>query len=170
MFHDLTFENFQQLTVAGVVNGSAYALVGVAFGLILGVTGRFHFAFTFTYTIAAYAAAVAGESWGMPFWTALILGGAVAAVFGVLAERFVYRPLALRAEAYALLIIFVASLGLSIIGRNAIGLIWINSASKQISGFENRGYNLGQITVTKLNVLTSPDWGAPSEPFAPTQR
>jgi branched-chain amino acid transport system permease protein len=154
MFHDLTLDNFLQLTVAGVVNGSAYALVGVAFGLILGVTGRFHFAFTFTYTISAYMAAVVGESWGLPFWAALIFGALVGVVFGVLFERVIYRPLAARAGAYSLLVIFVASLGLAIIGRNAIGLIWLNSASKQISGFDNLGYNVGVVTLTKLNILS----------------
>jgi branched-chain amino acid transport system permease protein len=154
MFHDLTLDNFLQLSVAGVVNGSAYALVGVGFGLILGVTGRFHFAFTFTYTISAYIAAAVGESWGMPLWAAALMGAVVGAVFGVLFERFVYRPLAVRAGAYALLVIFVASLGLAIIGRNVIGLIWIDSASKQISGFDNRGYNVGAVTLTKLNIIS----------------
>lgn len=153
MFRDLTLDNFLQLSVAGVVNGSAYALVGVGFSLILGVTGRFHFAFTFTYTISAYIAAAVGESWGLPFWAAVILGALVGAVFGVLFERLVYRPLAAQAGAYALLVIFVASLGLAIIGRNVIALIWINTASKQISGFDNLGYNIGTITVTKLNIV-----------------
>jgi len=154
MFHDLTVDNFLQLTIAGVVNGSAYALVGAGFGLILGVTGRFHFAFTFTYTIAAYIAAEVGVSWGMPFWAAVIFGALVAMVFGVLFERLIYRPLAAQAGPYALLVIFVASLGLAIIGRNVIGLIWINSASQQISGFSNLGYNYGPVTVTKLNFIT----------------
>lgn len=150
---DLTLDNFLQLTVAGVVNGSAYALLGVAFGLILSVTGRFHFAFTFTYTISAYIASEVGTSWGLPFWLALILGALVGAVFGVLFERLVYRPLAEKSGVYALLVIFVASLGLAIMGRNAIGLVWIDSASKQISGFANKGYNIGTVTVTKLAIL-----------------
>lgn len=149
----LTLDNFLQLTVAGVVSGSAYALLGVAFGLILSVTGRFHFAFTFTYTISAYVAADVGARWGLPFWLALLLGALVGAVFGVAIERFVYRPLAVKSGVYALLVIFVASLGLAIIGRNAIALVWINSASEQISGFSNVGYNIGPVTVTKLGII-----------------
>ncbi len=133
--------------------GSAYALIGVAFGLILSVTGRFHFAFTFTYTISAYIAAQTGESWGLPFWAALIVGALVGGVFGVLAERLVYRPLAVKSGAYALLVIFVASLGLAIAGRNLIALYWIDSASKQILGFSNAGYDIGPITLTKLGII-----------------
>ena len=150
---DLTLNNFLQLTVAGVVSGSAYALLGVAFGLILSVTGRFHFAFTFTYTISAYIAAQVGETYGWPLWLALLAGALVGAVFGVLFERMVYRPLADKSGVYALLVIFVASLGLAIIGRNLIGLLWIDSASKQISGFSNAGYNLGPTTFTKLGII-----------------
>ena len=142
-----------QLTVSGIVAGSAYALIGVAFGLILSVTGRFHFAFTFTYTISAYIASQVGESWGLPFWASLVVGALVGAVFGVLAERLVYRPLAAKSGAYALLVIFVASLGLAIMGRNLIALYWIDSASRQITGFTNAGYNIGPVTLTKLGIL-----------------
>ncbi len=149
----LTLDNFLQLTVAGVVAGSGYALIGVAFGLILSVTGRFHFAFTFTYTISAYIASQVGESYGLPFWLSLIVGALVGGFFGVAAEALVYRPLAKKSGAYALLVIFVASLGLAIMGRNLIALIWIESASKQITGFANVGYNIGPITLTKLGIL-----------------
>jgi branched-chain amino acid transport system permease protein len=150
---DLTLDNFLQLTVAGIVSGSAYALLGVAFGLILSVTGRFHFAFTFTYTISAYIAAEVGQQYGLPLWLALIVGALVGAVFGVLFERVVYRPLAEKSGAYALLVIFVASLGLAIIGRNLIALVWIDTASLQITGFTNAGYNIGPVTLTKLGIV-----------------
>ena len=149
----VTLDNFLQLTVAGVVAGSAYALMGVAFGLILSVTGRFHFAFTFTYTISAYLASQVGESYGLPFWLSLIVGAVAGAVFGVAIERFVYRPLAAKSGVYALLVIFVASLGLAIMGRNLIALAWIDSASKQITGFTNAGYNIGPVTLTKLGII-----------------
>ena len=149
----LTLDNFLQLTVAGVVAGSAYALIGVAFGLILSVTGRFHFAFTFTYTISAYLASEVGESYGLPFWLSLVVGALVGAVFGVLIERFAYRQLAEKSGAYALLVIFVASLGIAITGRNLIALVWIDSASKQITGFTNAGYDVGPITLTKLGIV-----------------
>ena len=148
-----TLNEFLQFTVAGVISGSAYALIGAAFGLILSVTGRFHFAFTFTYTISAYAASQVGESFGWPFWLSLVFGAVVGAVFGVLAERLVYRPLAEKSGAYALLVIFVASLGLAIIGRNMISLVWIDSASRQITGFTNEGYSIGSTTLTKLGLV-----------------
>ena len=119
--------------MTGVINGAAYGLLGVGFALILGVTGRFHFAYSFTYALAAY----------MVFWWSDRVGVRLLArrpcsaspsptVVGVGIERFVYRPIAGRAGATALLAIFVASLGIAIAGQNLISLVF-SSASQQIS-------------------------------------
>jgi branched-chain amino acid transport system permease protein len=148
----LTGAEAAQLTVNGLVNGSAYGLLGVGFGSILGVTGRFHFAFTVTYALSAYIAAEVSTSWGAPFWLALIIGAVVGAVLGMVMEALIYRQLAKKAGAYALLVIFVASLGMSIAGENIISLIWISSASKQISGFNLKGINIGSVTITNLAI------------------
>ncbi len=121
----------------------------------MSVTGRFHIAFTFSYTLAAYIAAEVGERFGLAFWPAMLAGALAAALSGVLMERFVYRLLAGKAGASALLMIFVAALGLSIVGRNAIALVWFTSNSKQISGFTNSGINIGSVTVTLLGLLTA---------------
>lgn len=149
---EFTLDNFLQLTVNGFINGTKYGLLGLAFGLILGVTGRFHFAFTFTYAISAYIASVATLGWGVPYWPSMAVGALVGVLCGLIMEYFVYRPLAKRAGAYALLTIFVASLGLAIIGRNVISLYWISSASRQIGGFTNKGVNLDPITLSTLNI------------------
>jgi branched-subunit amino acid ABC-type transport system permease component len=60
----LTLNNFEQLLVNGAITGTAYGLLGVAFGMILGVTGRFHFAFAFTYAVSAYVAVAVGQAAG----------------------------------------------------------------------------------------------------------
>ena len=78
-----TFETFRQLTVDGFFRGCSYGLLGVGFALILGVTGRFHFAYGFTYTLAAYLAftfTFRCGSW--PFWPSAILGVLLSAVVG----------------------------------------------------------------------------------------
>jgi branched-chain amino acid transport system permease protein len=148
----LSMAEFLQLSVNGLINGTAYGLLGVAFGSILGVTGRFHFAFTVTYALSAYIAAQVGQSWGMPFWAALLLGAAAGAVLGMALEWVLYQRLARKAGVYALLIIFVASLGLSIMGVNLISLVWIKSASKQIQGFNIKAINVGSTTFTNLQL------------------
>lgn len=152
MHVDLTVENFLQLLVNGVINGSSIALVGVAFGLILGVTGRFHFAFAFTYAAAAYIAAEVGLSFNAPFWAAIIIGGLASAAFGVLMEALIYRPLATKAGAYALLTIFVSSLGLAIAGENLLSIIFHRSPSESISGVTISGISVGDVDFTSLDV------------------
>ena len=70
----LTFETFRQLTVDGFFRGCGFGLLGVGFALILGVTGRFHFAYGFTYTLAAYLAFTFTFRVDWPFWPSAVLG------------------------------------------------------------------------------------------------
>ena len=109
-------DNFLQLLVNGIFNGTAYALIGVGFNIILSVSGRFHIAYAMTYTLAAYVAAWVGFSYHFPFWLALLAGALAAAIAGVIMERLIYLPLSLRALSAGsdpLLVMFVASLGLT---------------------------------------------------------
>jgi len=152
---NLTLGNVLQVLANGIFNGTAYALIGVAFGLILSVSGRFHIAFAVTYTLAAYVAAAIGFFLHLPFWLALLGGALAASLAGVLMERLVYLPLSLRAVGAGsdpLLVMFVASLGLSVIGRNAIALSTLSASSVNIVGFDNRGLNVGPVTITTLNI------------------
>jgi branched-subunit amino acid ABC-type transport system permease component len=125
----LNTETVAQLTANGIFRGAAYGALGVGFALILGVTGRFHFAYSFTYTLAAYMAyTFHARGARIPFWPAALMGVLVATLAGVLIERFIYRPIAARAGATALLAVFVASLGLGIAGENVIRLLWSSSS------------------------------------------
>ncbi len=120
----LTFDTFRQLTVDGFFRGCSLGLLGVGFALILGVTGRFHFAYGFTYTLAAYLAFTFTFRVDWPFWPSALLGVLLAAALGGLIEAKVYRPLAANAGPTALLAVFVAALGIGIAGDNLIRLLW----------------------------------------------
>src|SRR5262249_31992304 len=90
-----------------------------------GVTGRFHFAYSFTYTLAAYMMfTLKDRGFTVPFWVAAILGVLIATAAGAGTEVFIYRPLAKRAGATALLAIFVASLGIGQAGSSLISLFY----------------------------------------------
>ncbi len=120
----VTFDTVRQLIASGIVNGASYGILGVAFALILGVTGRFHYAFGILYTLAAFFAFTFFDRVGWPFWPSAIIGILIPAAMGVGIEAFVYRPLAAKAGSNALLAIFVASLGLGIAGSNLIQIFW----------------------------------------------
>jgi len=113
-----------QLMVNGIVNGAGYGLLGAAFAIILGTTGRFHFALSLNYTLAAFLAAVIIADAGLPFAPAVAIGLLIAVVTSVLCEAAIYRPLARRAGVSTLLSVFVASLGIVIAGQNALQLQW----------------------------------------------
>src|SRR5262245_58963116 len=104
----VTLETFKQLTASGIINGASYGLLGVGFALILGVTGRFHFAFGFFYALTCYFLYTLSEQWGWPFWPSAAIALVGVTILGMANEAFIYRPLAARAGATALLAIFVA--------------------------------------------------------------
>ena len=143
-----------QVTVNGLINGSTYALLGVAFNLIIGVTGRFHVAFAMTYALAAFVAAWLGMFFGVPFWIALVVGALAAAIVGGFIDRFIYWPILLKTGEIGLLMVFVASLGVSIVGRNAIALTTLQNSATVVNGFPNSGINLGPVTISTLNIAT----------------
>jgi branched-chain amino acid transport system permease protein len=151
LFAVLDVETVKQLTVDGFFRGCSYGLLGAGFALILGVTGRFHFAYAFTYTFAVYMAYQFTFPMGLPFWPSAILGVLVSAVVGVLIARIVYRPLAVNAGANALLAIFVASLGLGIAGENFIRLYW-GSETQAYYGPDKVAYTVWGTTFINFDV------------------
>jgi branched-subunit amino acid ABC-type transport system permease component len=131
-----TTANLEQQLASGLVSGTGYALVAVGFGLIITVTGRFHIAYGVTYALSAFIAGQASLSWGLPFPAALVLGVVAAALVAAVMESVVYWPLNRRLGAAALMTIFIASLGLSTAGENAIALLWNGAGgSVNIQGF-----------------------------------
>jgi branched-subunit amino acid ABC-type transport system permease component len=138
----LDLRTFVQLTANGIINGAAYGLLGVGFALILGVTGRFHFAFGFTYTLSAYMIFTAHERWGVPLWPAVVIGLLIVTLVGMGMEAGIYRQLAKQAGANALLAIFVASLGLGIAGENFVRLFY-GSDSKALTGLTQKPITVG---------------------------
>ena len=149
----VTAETFRQLTADGFFRGCSFGLLGVGFAMILGVTGRFHFAYGFTYTLAVYLAFTftfrgpfaPGGSFPTPsnvhFWLAAIAAVLLTGLLGAGIERAVYRPLAQNAGANALLAVFVAALGLGIAGDNFVSLFW-GSQSQAYFGPAQKAYTV----------------------------
>ena len=146
------FDSVLQVTANGLINGSTYALLGLAFSLIIGVTGRFHIAFAATYTLAAFVAAWLTGLLGVPFWIALVAGALAAAIVGAAIDRFVYLPILVRTGVNGLFMVFVASLGVSIVLRNAIALTTLENAATVVNGFNNVGIDLGPVKISTLGV------------------
>jgi len=157
-------EIFAQLTANGIFRGASYGLIGAGFALILGVTGRFHFAYGFTYTLAAYLAYTlhfrgtpfGPFSNGFPFIISGIIAVLFVAMIGMGIEKFIYRPIVKRAGATALLAVFVAALGIGISGQSLVALLW----GQQSQGFYDQGgivkkdaWGIWKVTFENLDVF-----------------
>jgi branched-chain amino acid transport system permease protein len=150
----MTTSDFLQALVTAVVTGSLFALLGTGFGLILGVTGRFHFAYATTFVWSVYLAVAAVDA-GVPLYLGILLGILAAVAMGVLMEWFLYRPLVERSPQTALLGVFVTSLGLVVAGENIIRLIWPGGGRTLSPGFTVKRISLGgDIGLTSLDAVT----------------
>jgi branched-chain amino acid transport system permease protein len=146
-------QQIEQLAAAGAVNGSLYGLLGAGFGLILGVTGRFHYAFGLVFTVAAYVASTLEHPAGWPVVPAVAAGLCAAMAAGVAIERWIYRPLAAAAGSLSLLTVFISSLGVAIAGVNLITLAF-TAFSRSIEILPVEPIAVGGATITTLEFVT----------------
>jgi branched-subunit amino acid ABC-type transport system permease component len=147
---------FIQYCVNGFINGSAYGLIGLSFGLVVAVTGRFHFAWATAYAIAGFLTAYIVNTTSIPIVPAIVIGLFAACVFNILSEVLVYRPVAARAGSNALLAIFVASFGLTIAIPNLI--TWIvgtqAAAGENLNWISSAVHTIGKVTFTTLELVS----------------
>ena len=146
---------FIQYCVDGFINGSSYGLIGISFGLIVVVTGRFHFAWATSYAIAGFFAAYIADTTSIPVVPAILIGIAGAVVFNIGCEVAVYRPVERRAGDNSLLAIFVASFGLTIAVPNLI--TWIvgstPASGENLNWISSATHSIGGVTFTTLEVV-----------------
>jgi branched-chain amino acid transport system permease protein len=151
-----SISGFVQYLVDGFINGSSYGLVGLSFGLVVAVTGRFHFAWATAYAVVGFFAAYIANHTGVPVVPAIIIALVGGALFNILVETLIYRPVARRAAAQALLAIFVASFGVTIAVPNLIA--WIvgtgSAGGESLNWISSRALHVGKITFTVLDVIT----------------
>jgi branched-chain amino acid transport system permease protein len=156
MFVLASFSGFIQYVVDGFINGSAYGLLGLSFGLVVAVTGRFHFAWATTYAIVGFFTAYIVNHTGLPVVPAILIAMLGAALFNCFAEVAVYRPVAWRAGAQALLAIFVASFGLTIAVPALI--TWIvgteSGGGETLTWLSNRPLHVSSIAFTVLDLIS----------------
>ena len=143
---------FLQTVVNGIINGSLIALLTLGFGLIVGTTGRFHWAMSMSLMyggLVTSLVSVAGMS-GALFPVAVIVGLAAAALLGVGIEVLAYKPLVSRAVGPSFLAVFLTSLGIAIIGENVARML-VGSAGNNIEvGAQNQTVSVGSVSLSSF--------------------
>jgi branched-chain amino acid transport system permease protein len=149
----VNLHEFEQLVASGIIQGSMFGLLGAGFGLIFGITGRFHFAYSSSYALAAYLA-IELQLWGAPLGAA-IAGGIVAGILlGMVIERWIYQPMADRLGPASPFTIFVASLGITIVVANGINLIW-GGEGQALNGIPQNPIRFGGVSFTSLDLAAA---------------
>lgn len=141
-----------QLIVTGIVTGALYSMLGLGFGLIYGVTRVFHFAYVISFALAGYVSYWFVRELGWPLLAAVIPGALAAVALGVVSEVGVYRRM--RGKEGSLKVIMIASLGLFVIGQNALQLLFGPSALTYFPGEFLEPTIVGPVVFNARDVLT----------------
>jgi branched-chain amino acid transport system permease protein len=84
----------EQIFVNGVLAGLIYVIMALGFTLVFGIMRIVNFAHGEFYMVGAMTIVVLFGMLGWPFFLAVLAGGIVAALLGVLMERVLIRPIA----------------------------------------------------------------------------
>jgi branched-chain amino acid transport system permease protein len=139
------------LLVQGLIAGSTYALLGVAFQIVYSTTRIFHLAQSLVYTGAAYGATITVARLHSPLWLGFMVGLVTGIAVGIIVELGVYRTLRLRKA--SLLVLFLASLGVSTAGAFLVQII-MGPYQQVFEGFPIVTWYLGTAPITALQVTS----------------
>ena len=113
---------FWQLLANGLVTGSVYAIAAVGVSLVYGILRLVNFAYGDMMAFGAYIAYFANTTLDLPMVAAAVVAMIGAAVLSVALDVVLWRPLRLRRAGFMGL--FLASIGVALVLRQAILLIW----------------------------------------------
>ena len=108
-----------QIVIGGIAQGCIYGLIALGVVLIYKATETVSFAQGELMMLGAFIGLVIMTSLGGPFWLALVVAVAAMAVFGVVLERLVIRPI-LGQPAFSVVML---TLGVGYVARGAITMV-----------------------------------------------
>jgi branched-chain amino acid transport system permease protein len=110
---------FAQLVISGISQGCIYGLIALGFVLIYKATETVSFAQGELMMLGAFAGLASMTFLGFPFWLAVVCAIAGMALFGVLLERVVIRPI-LGQPAFSIVML---TIGIGYVARGLITMI-----------------------------------------------
>jgi branched-chain amino acid transport system permease protein len=110
---------FVQLVISGISQGCIYGLIALGFVLIYKATETVSFAQGDLMMLGAFCGLASMTFMGFPFWLAVISAIAAMALFGMLLERIVIRPI-LGQPAFSIVML---TIGIGYVARGLITMI-----------------------------------------------
>ncbi|MEA4882565.1 MAG: branched-chain amino acid ABC transporter permease [Clostridia bacterium] len=138
-----------QQIVNGLALGSVYALVALGYTMVYGIIRLINFAHGDVFMLGAYYGFLLMTRARAPFYVAAPLSMILAAVTGVVMERFAYRPLR-RAPRIAALI---TAIGVSLLIQN-LGLILFEAKPRPYPPIMPRAvYDIGGVMISNAQLV-----------------
>lgn len=133
---------YVQLLVAGLGIGSIYALVGLGLVLAFKGTGVLNFAQGELVALGAYTALFLSLA-NLPYWQILLGTLGISAVFGVVLERTLIRPL-MNAPAFT---VVVATMAIGLMIKNGLRLSWQENIATLGSPLDGMTFRVGDVSI-----------------------
>ena len=137
---------FQQV-LNGLTNGSLYALMAVGVTMVYKSLGMLNFAHGDVMMVGTFIT-LTFSLMGIPFYVAIVLGIASAAVLGFLLERIILRKVNFSSFVYLL----IATVGVSYVLRNTAMVVWGTSPQLFPSMFPAKLIRIGSFTITPQSI------------------
>jgi branched-chain amino acid transport system permease protein len=137
-----------EILIYGAVTSAIYALLAVGFTLIFGVARILNLAHGSFYALGAYGTYVLTSMVGLPLWSAALIAIAFVAVFGIVVEKVLIRPLRLSQ-----LGVLMISLAVALVVEQTLFLVF-GSEYRNVPSFVDTKINLGGVDVAGQRLLT----------------
>ena len=137
-----------EILIYGAVTSAIYAMLAVGFTLIFGVARVLNLAHGSFYALGAYGTYVLTSVVGLPLWLAALLAIAGVALFGVVVEKVLIRPL--RSSQLGVLMI---TLAVSLVVEQTLFLVF-GSEYRNVPAFVETKVSLGGVDVAGQRLLT----------------
>lgn len=137
-----------QQIVNGLMLGATYALIGIAFSLILGIFDMLNIAIGEVFMLGAFFGLSLLRA-GFPFAAALPVAMALAGLVSLIIERFAFRPLRGTSPVIPLL----SSIGFSMILQDVAVNVWGSERTRFPASVAVATWSLGPILVSSIQLV-----------------
>ena len=137
---------FQQV-LNGLTNGSLYALMAVGVTMVYKSLGMLNFAHGDVMMVGTFITLTFTQM-GIPFYAAIVMGIASAAILGFLLERIILR----KVKFSSFVNLLIATVGVSYVLRNTAMVIWGTSPQLFPSMFPAKLIRIGNFTITPQSI------------------
>ena len=137
-----------EILIYGAVTSAIYALLAVGFTLCFGVARILNLAHGSFYALGAYGTYVLTSIVGLPLWSAALIAIAFVAVFGIVVEKVLIRPLR-----HSQLGVLMISLAVALVVEQTLFLVF-GSEYRNVPSFVDTKINVGGVDVAGQRLLT----------------